>query len=130
MNFVSHMFRDSSLISRRVVQNGKIVHPKLFALPPPQDRAGFDTNFWDCLPTGLTALFFIFIFQMLSAIRADCNVIFSEIVSPHEGFSVIGRWTDINYKHCRVKLVGSPFKGCKLFTSPPPFVRLNLKAPP
>ena len=56
----------------------------------------FDTNFLGCEPTGPTSSMFMFISQMLSAIRADANVIFSKIVSPDEKLSAI----DVNFEHC------------------------------
>ena len=59
----------------------------------------FDTNFLGCQSTGLTASIFMSIPQILSAIRADINVIFSKIVSPDQELSAIGRRTDVNFEH-------------------------------
>ena len=51
----------------------------------------FDTNFSGCQPTGLIISIFMFISQVLSAIRADINVTFSKIVNPDEELSAIGQ---------------------------------------
>ena len=65
-------------------------------------RAVFNTYFLVCQSTGPTSSISMFISQFFSAIRADCSVIFSQIVSPDEGLSAIGRRTDVNFEHCRV----------------------------
>ena len=60
----------------------------------------FETYFWGCEPTGPAVSIFMFIFKMLSAIRADSNVISSKCISPDEESSAIGQWTDNNFEHC------------------------------
>ena len=60
----------------------------------------FDTNFLGCQPSGPTSSVFMFKSEMLSVIRADVNVIFSNIISPDEKISAIGRRTDVNFEHC------------------------------
>ena len=58
----------------------------------------FETYFWGCEPTGPAVSIFMFIFKMLSAIRADSNVISSK--RPDEESSAIGQRTDNNLEHC------------------------------
>ena len=48
----------------------------------------------------------MFISQILSAIRANFNVILSKIVSPDEELSAIGRRTDVNFEHCILVISG------------------------
>ena len=59
-------------------------------------------DYWGYQPTGRTASIFMFLSKVLSVIRANCNVIFSKIVSPDEELSAIGRRTDVNFEHCRI----------------------------
>ena len=65
----------------------------------------FDTNFLGYQPTGQTVSVFMFISQILSAIRADVNVILFKIVSPDQQLSAIGRRTDVNFEHCKKRIL-------------------------
>ena len=59
----------------------------------------FETNFLGFEPTGPAVSIFMFIFKILSVIRADSNVISSKYISPDQESSAIGRRTDINFEH-------------------------------
>ena len=61
----------------------------------------FETNFLGCEPTGPAVSIFMFIFKILSAIRADSNVISSKYISPDQESLAIGRRTDVNFEHCK-----------------------------
>ena len=59
----------------------------------------FENNFFGYQPTGPTFTVLMFKPKIWSVIRADVYVISSNIVSPDQQSSAIGRRADVNFEH-------------------------------